>query len=317
MVHCRNSRHMLNALCDCLFLSFSIVPEAAFGQQSAISDYLYFDNHFNVIQRLRTEENKKENLMSEEDRKPVDVNLYEIPLQPGSSNRKVLSRANYFSDQGVSIDKDIWYHSAIYTGQGVTSHLTGFQRQQRHLLTFLKAYIAEAERILEQNIPLTDDTKKVLENLELRPLKEGFYSGELNESSPRRNAMASVLKPIFAFSHQVKIQKIETELKNAIADQDQSALKKAFYKALTAQRVVFMGLDERSKLIGEDTKTTWLRSTLQAYLKLGLGRNKSLESVDFFKSKSQEEQGTSEPSNSKNRGGGAIRYNEIFGGIQL
>jgi hypothetical protein len=188
---------------------------------------------------------------------------------------------NYFSDEGVQMAKDIWYHTAIYSGQGVTSHLSGFQRQQRHTLTFLKAYIAETEKILGQSIPLTTDAQKVLESLVSKASKEEFYSGELKERSPLRNAMASILKPIFEFSHKIKIEKIETELKIAILNQDQTGLRKAFYKALATQRVVFMGLDERAKLIGEDTKTTWLKSTLQAYLKLGLGRNKSLESIDF------------------------------------
>lgn len=535
MLRCRNSRHLIAVMVASIFITISLFGTLSFAEpgRSVVEDYIYYDNNFNVIQRLRTEEKKKENLMSDEDKRPVAVNLYEINLKPNSSNltishfisqsdlekvrsqdgkiyvpvlesdplnkifqlkfgaprfqtkaRKVLSRAtyfiepvgptggffakfvphipgleqkiereilvndyvksqlpelpanmrdltmdsfmgvnlsflgiphsvayrsadrlmnkpegirvypghgllgcdacvvdyaikktgiadsekavakwkqqeflpklakyiayshhvlgvsfeahtqnmvldiehdtgeikkiyfrdfadvllnpipllaegrlpqdiawekvklmsihpNYFSDQGVQIAKDIWYHSAIYTGQGVTSHLTGFQRQQRHTLTFLRAYITETEKILGQSIPLTNDAQKVLESLESKASREEFYSGELQERSPLRNAMASILKPIFEFSHKIKIEKIEAELKTAIIDKDQIGLRKAFYKALTLQRVVFMGLDERSTLIGEDTKTTWLKSTLQAYLKLGLGRNKSLESVDF------------------------------------
>lgn len=89
MGHCRKSRHLFNALGGGLFLAIAFVAVTAFAQQSAISDYLYYDNNFNVIQRLRTEDKKIKNLMSEDDKKPVDVNLYEISLQSGSSNLTV------------------------------------------------------------------------------------------------------------------------------------------------------------------------------------------------------------------------------------
>lgn len=535
MNQCQNIRQLFNTLATSLFLTITLITASAMGQQqpSAISDYLYYDNNFNVIQRLRTDEKKKENLMSDEDKKPVNVNMYEISLKIESANltisqfisesdlekvrslngkiyipvlesdplnkifkfkfgaaryqttgRKVLSRAtyfiepvgptggffakfvphipgfeqkierevlindyvksqlsklptdmqdltmdsfmgvnlsflgvpfsvayrsadrllnkpegirvypghgllgcdsciadyamkwsgvadsekavaqwkqqeflpklakyiayshhvlgvsfeahtqnmvldiehetgkiqkiyfrdfadvllnpiplladgrfpqdiqwdkvkllsihpNYFSDEGVQMAKDIWYHTAIYSGQGVTSHLTGFQRQQRHILIFLKAYIAETEKILGQSIPLSIDAQKVLESLGAKASKEELYSGELQERSPLRNAMASILKSVFEFSHKVKIEKIEADLKTALLNKNQASLRKAFYRALTAQRVVFMSLEGRTQLIGMDTKMTWLKSTLQAYLNLGLGKTKPLNPVDF------------------------------------
>lgn len=195
---------------------------------------------------------------------------------------KLLSvHPNYFSDQGVQIAKDIWYHASIYSGQGITSHITGFQRQQRHLAIFLKNYISETEKILGQKIPLSEDAQKVLQGLEQKLSKEEFYSGELKDRSPLKNAMASVLKSVFEFSHQVKIEKIEADLKNAIETQNQSKLKKAFYRAMTQQRVVFMGLEQREYLLGQDTKTSWLKATIQAYLKFGFNLGKSNEDIEF------------------------------------
>lgn len=96
---------------------------------------------------------------------------------------------NYFSDPGTQMARDIWYHVSLYAGQAITSHVAGFPRQQRYLLTFIKVYIAETERISGQPIPLSSDALRVIESLEARSGRENFYSGELQERSPLRNAM--------------------------------------------------------------------------------------------------------------------------------
>lgn len=220
----------------------------------------------------------------------ADVLLNPIPLLSDSrlpkdiqwEKVKLLSiHPNYFSDQGVQVAKDIWYHASIYSGQGITSHITGFPRQQRYLSIFLKNYISETEKILGQKIPLSEDAKKVLDGLEQRLSKEEFYSGELKDRSPLKNAMASVLKSVFEFSHQVKIDKIEYELRNAIETRNQQKLKRAFFRAMTLQRVIFMGAEQREVLLGQDTKTSWLKATIQAYLKFGFSIGKSNEDIEF------------------------------------
>lgn len=196
---------------------------------------------------------------------------------------KLLSvHTNYFSDQAVGVAKDIWYHASIYSGQGITSHVEGFQRQQRYMLTFLKAYILNVEDILGEKVPLDQAAMKVLETLEEAPKKADFQiEGELQDRSKLRNAMASVLKPIFEFSHEVQSKKIELALRDAIQSHDQEKLKKSFFKDLTLQRVVFMGLDQREVLKGPDQKSSWLKATLQAYFKLGLNRRNIPVDLEF------------------------------------
>jgi len=220
----------------------------------------------------------------------ADVLLNPIPLL--SDNRlpkdiqwekvKLLSiHPNYFSDQDVQVAKDIWYHASIYSGQGITSHITGFPRQQRYLSIFLKNYISETEKILGQKIPLSEDAKKVLAGLDQRLSKDEFYGGELKDRSSLKNAMASVLKSVFEFAHTVKIEKVEAELKNAVESRNQQKLKKAFFHAMTLQRVIFMGIEEREMLLGKDTKVSWLKATIRAYLKFGFNLGKSNEDVEF------------------------------------
>ncbi len=195
---------------------------------------------------------------------------------------KLLSvHGNYFSDQAVSVAKDIWYHSSIYSGQGITSHITGFQKQQRHLRVFLESYIAETANIIGEPIELSDDAKKVMLGLEQKISKEQFYSGELQERSPLRNAMASVLKPIFEQIYKLKNEKINNELNLAAISGDQKRLSKAFYKLMTSQRVVFTNEDAKISLVGQDTKYTWLKNTLNAYFKLGLSTKKISSTVVF------------------------------------
>ena len=43
--------------------------------KSKIEEYIFFDNNFNVVQRLRTKEKSDANLMSENDKKPVEISL--------------------------------------------------------------------------------------------------------------------------------------------------------------------------------------------------------------------------------------------------
>lgn len=220
----------------------------------------------------------------------ADILLNPIPLL--SENRfpekidwqrvKLISiHPHYFSDPSVQMAKDIWYHVSIYAGQAITSHLTGFQRQQRHLLTFLKAYISETEKILGQSVPLSTDALKVIDSLESRSDREAFYAGELKERSPLRNAMASVLKPLFEFSQKSKIDQIQLELEQSIQEKDAAKLSRAFFKAMSVQRVIFMGPDERERIYGQDTKTSWLRSTVQAFFGLGLARSGTANDMDF------------------------------------
>lgn len=206
-----------------------------------------------------------------------------MPTDIEWSRVKLLSvHTNYFSDQAVGVAKDIWYHSSIYSGQGITSHVEGFPRQQRYMLIFLKAYISEVEKILGEKVPLDPVAMKVLETLEEKPKKSEFeVDGDLQDRSKLRNAMASVLKPIFEFSHEVQSKKIELSLQTAIQSHDQEKLKKSFFKALTQQRVVFMGLDQREVLKGPDQKSTWLKATLQAYFKLGLNNHKIPVEIEF------------------------------------
>ncbi len=221
----------------------------------------------------------------------ADVLLNPIPLLAANKlpknidwNRvKLMSvHGNYFSDQAVSIAKDIWYHSSIYSGQGITSHITGFQKQQRHLRVFLESYIAETSVIMDQPVELSEDAKKVMLGLEQKISKEQFYSGELQERSPLRNAMASVLKPIFEQVFKVKNEKINNELNLAVISGDQKRLSKAFYKMMISQRVVFTTDEAKTNLVGKDTKYTWLKNTLNAYLKLGLS-TKKIDSTVVFK----------------------------------
>ncbi len=150
----------------------------------------------------------------------ADVLLNPIPLVAAGKlptdiqwgRVKLMSvHGNYFSDQGVAIAKDIWYHSSIYSGQGITSHITGFQKQQRHLRVFLDSYIAETERIMGQPVVLSEDAKRVMSQLEQKISKDDFYSGELQERSPLRNAMASILKPVFEQAHKIKVDKINKD----------------------------------------------------------------------------------------------------------
>ncbi|OFZ11197.1 MAG: hypothetical protein A2Z20_10905 [Bdellovibrionales bacterium RBG_16_40_8] len=220
----------------------------------------------------------------------ADVLLNPIPLL--SENRfpenidwqkvKLISiHPNYFSDPSTQMAKDIWYHVSLYAGQAITSHLTGFQRQQRHLLTFLKAYIAETEKILGQPVPLSTDSLRVIDGLESRSGRGDFYSGELQERSPLRNAMASVLKPILEFSHKIKVEKIEGEIRQSIQDQDVNKLKKAFFKSMVAQRVIFMSRDARDQMVGQDTRLSWLKSTIQAFIGFGFARKIAGDDVIF------------------------------------
>lgn len=196
-----------------------------------------------------------------------------LPSEINWNRVKLLSiHGNYFSDQGTAVAKDIWYHASIYSGQGITSHITGFQKQQRHLRVFLEHYIAETERIMGQRIVLSEDAQKVMSQLEEKVAKENFYSGELQERSPLRNAMASVLKPILEQAFEVKIQKLNQQLLDAAVLADQEKVAKAFYKLVLAGRVVFFSDEARVSFAGEDTKHSWLKKTLNAYVGLGLGR---------------------------------------------
>jgi hypothetical protein len=206
-----------------------------------------------------------------EGRFPKNLNWHRLNL--------IQMHTNYFSDAHAFVAKDIWYHTALYTGQAVTSHVNGFQRQQRYLLTFLRAYLAETEKIFGEKIELPPQAEEVLKNLEDRKLKEG--SGELQERSHLRNAMASVLKPVFEQILAKKSAKIQAALDQIHEERDQEILKKEFYKSMTRQRVVFMGSDEHTRLMGETTKNSWLHYTIAAKLGFGLRKRGNLEGVEF------------------------------------
>ena len=206
-----------------------------------------------------------------------------LPNQIEWERVKLMSvHGNYFSDQGVAIAKDIWYHASIYSGQGITSHISGFQRQQRHLKVFLEAYIKSTEQILNQPIELKADAKRVMNELEQKVAKDKFYSGELQERSPLRNAMASVLKPIFEQVFLKSEEKINQELKYVSVDSDQKRVSQKFQKLLSGQRVVFLSENAKEFMAGEDTKYTWFKNTLNAYVNLGLP-SKKLNSEIVFK----------------------------------
>lgn len=220
----------------------------------------------------------------------ADVLLNPIPLMaegklPNDINWdrvKLMSiHGNYFSDQSVEIAKNIWYHASIYSGQGITSHIQGFQKQQRYLRIFLESYISETERIIGRPVNLSEDAKVVIGELEQKIAKTNFYSGELQERSPLRNAMASVLKPIFKQVFKIKVDKINLALRDAVLANDQKQISKAFYKLLLAQRVLFMSDESKISLVGQDTKFTWLKNTLNAYFKLGLSTKKINSSIIF------------------------------------
>ncbi len=202
---------------------------------------------------------------------PKNLNWHRLNL--------IQMHTNYFSDKQGFVARDIWYHTALYTGQAVTSHVKGFDRQQRYLATFLRAYLAETEKITGEKIELPLQAIEVLQNLENRKVKEG--SGELQERSHLRNAMASVLKPVFDQILQKKAAKIQEQLSEIREDRDQDLLKKEFYKSMTRQRVVYMGSDEHTRLMGEVTKNSWLRYTVAATIGFGLGKKKNLEGVEF------------------------------------
>lgn len=213
-----------------------------------------------------------------------------MPDQIAWNKVKLMSlHGQYFSDMGVQAAKDIWYHASIYSGQGVTSHISGFQRQQRHLRVFLENYIAETEKIIGAPVVMSADAKRVMEQLENKVSKADFYSGELTERSPLRNAMASVLKPIFEQVYSTKLAKIENDLRGAVLVGDQSRAAKDFYKLMSMGRVVFMNSEAQSSLSGlvgvernsESAKNEWLKRTLNAYLKLGLGRQKPKSPINF------------------------------------
>jgi len=186
---------------------------------------------------------------------------------------------NYFSDQSTAVARDIWYHASIYSGQGITSHIEGFPRQQKYMLEFLQLYLKESEKILGEKIELSQDAKDVLERLANQTIRKD--SGELQERSHLRNAMASVLKPIIEDIHQKKTAQLEEQLRSAVANADQEMAKKIFYKAMTRQKIVYMGQGERQQILGEDTKNTWLRSTIAAYLGFGFGKKQGLTSTEI------------------------------------
>lgn len=121
-----------------------------------------------------------------------------------------------------------------------------------------------------------------MDQLEQKVSKEEFYSGVLQERSPLRNAMASILKPIFEQVYKIKVSQINQDLKVAALANDQKRLSKSFYKLLLTQRVLFMSDEAKINLAGKDTKNSWLKNTLNAYLKLGLS-SKKIDSTVIFK----------------------------------
>ena len=206
-----------------------------------------------------------------------------LPNQIEWDRVKLMSvHGNYFSDQGVAIAKDIWHHASIYAGQGITSHISSFHKQQRHLNFFLHYYIKTTEEILRQPIELTDDAKRVINELKHNVKKEKFYSGELQERSPLRNAMASVLKPIFEQIFLKNQIKLNQDFEQVSLAQDQSRLSNKFEKLLSQQRVVFLSESSKQFISGKDTKFTWFKNTMNAYTDLGLP-SKKLNSAIVFK----------------------------------
>ncbi|MCB0370254.1 MAG: hypothetical protein KDD45_12735 [Bdellovibrionales bacterium] len=64
--------------CISFYLATLFILPADANFSSSQEQYLYYDQNFNVVQRLRTEEKKKANLLSEEDKKPQTVYIYEV-----------------------------------------------------------------------------------------------------------------------------------------------------------------------------------------------------------------------------------------------
>jgi hypothetical protein len=165
--------------------------------------------------------------------------------------------------------RDIWIHSSIYSGQGITSHVKGFPRQQYYLAVFLKAYIAETERIIGEPIVLSEDAQRVLQNLEQKTNRENFYSGEITGRSPLRNAMASVLKSIFDIVFEKQIAMAQNQLAQVQPAANQKLLSKKFNGLATSQRVVFFNEDAKSRFNDSENAFSWYKKTAQAYFKMG------------------------------------------------
>ncbi len=197
---------------------------------------------------------------------------------------KLLSlHRQYFSDLGASIAKDIWFHSSLYVGQSVTSHVNGFQRQEHHLHIFLKEYLKETEAIIGQKIVLSKDAQKVMAQLENKVSKEMFYSGELLGRSLLRNAMASVLKPVFEQINEVALNDANKKLSGIPLHLEQSELAKQFFKSLNIQRVVFTSEKAQTQIGNDDTKLNWYKKTASAYIGFSLFSKSSTNASLEFK----------------------------------
>lgn len=195
--------------------------------------------------------------------------------------RSLSIHGNYFVNQSAAVAKDIWHHASLFANQGITNHVLDFQKQQRHLHTFLQLYILEVEKIIGQPLILSKEAKRTLNYLELKVSKGESYRTELQKHAPLRDPMITVLKPIFEQIHKIKVEKINQDLQAATLTGDQKRISKAFYKLLLAQRVIYMSDDAKLSLAGQDTKYAWLKNILNTYLKLGLTTKKIDSSIVF------------------------------------
>lgn len=176
----------------------------------------------------------------------------------------------YFSDLGAAIAKDIWFHSSLYVGQSVTSHINGFHRQQRHLYTFLSEYINQTEILTGFKINLTEDAQKIMNQLNSKVPKETFYSGEVQGRSPLRNAFASIVKPLFEQISAVALNETDKNLKELPLHVEQNELAKMFLKNLDLQRVIFLSESFQVQYENSDARKNWYKNTISAYTGISL-----------------------------------------------